>query len=79
MVVGEEAKLPIFILLVVELDCALPASLLIVVELPEVGNDALSRTGIGTKALDEGVVEVSLAAFGSPIASQEHGGLHAHR
>jgi hypothetical protein len=79
VVVGEEAELPIFILQVVELDCALPASLLIVVELPEVGDDALSRTGVGAKALHEGVVEVSLAVFGSPIASKEHGGLRVHR
>jgi hypothetical protein len=67
--VREEAKLLILALLVVELDCALPASLLIVVELPEVGDDALSWAGFGAKALDESIVEVRLAVLGSPIAS----------
>jgi hypothetical protein len=69
MIGGEEAKLVIFTLLVVELDCALPAPLLVVVRLSEVGNDALTRTGFGAIALDESVVEVRLAVLGSPIAS----------
>ena len=46
MVVWEETELPIFALLVVEPDGALPAKFLVVVELTEVSDDALSRTGL---------------------------------
>lgn len=69
----------IFALLVMEPDGALPATFLLVVEFTEVGDDALSRTGPSANAFDECVIDVSLAVLGSPIASQEHGGLPAHR
>ncbi len=79
MVVGEEPKLAIFALLVVEPDRALPVAFLLVVELTEVGDDALSRTRLGANAFDQSVVEVRLAVLGSAIASQEHSGLLAHQ
>ena len=79
MVVREETELPIFALLVMEPDGALPATFLIVVKLSEVGDDALSRTGLGANAFNQIVVDVRLAVLGSPIASQEHSGLPAHK
>jgi hypothetical protein len=63
----------------VEPDSALPAAFLLVVKLTEVGDDTLSRAGLGANAFDESVVDVRLAVLGSPIASQEHRGLPAHR
>ena len=62
-------------LAVVEDDGALPATLLVVVEFAEVGDDVLSRPGLGAHALDQGVVGVGLAVFGPGVASQEHAGL----
>ena len=64
-------------LAVVDDDGALPAFLLVVVELAEIGDDVLTRPGIGADALDEGVVGVGLAIFGAGVAAQEHGGLRA--
>ena len=75
VVVREETELTIFALLVVEPDGALPAKFLVVVELSQVSDDALSRSGLGANALDDGVVGVRLAVLGSPMASQEHGSL----
>src|SRR5579862_7680646 len=46
IVIRKEAELKVFALLIVEPDGALPAPLLIVVELAEVGDDALSRSGL---------------------------------
>jgi len=54
---------------------ALPASLLIVVELPEIGDNVLSRPGLSTCTLDQGVVGVGLAVFVADVTAQEHGGL----
>jgi len=79
VVVREKTELPIFALLVVEPDGALPVAFLIVVKLSEVGDDALSRPGLGANAFNESVVDVRLAVLGSAIASQEHSGLPAHR
>ena len=53
VVVREETELPIFALLVVKPDGALPATFLVVVELAEVGDDALSRTGLGADAFHQ--------------------------
>jgi len=47
----------------VEDDGTLPAPLLIVVQLAEVGDDILPGTGLGAHSLDEGVVGVRLAVL----------------
>src|SRR5262249_21334558 len=78
-IVREETELLIFALLVVKADGPLPASFLLVVQLTQVGDDALSRAGLSANAFDEGVVDVRLAVFCSPMASQEHHGLPVHR
>ena len=62
----------IFSLPVVKHDGALPATFLVVVELTEMGDDPLSRPGLGADAFDESVVGVRLAVLGAVIASQEH-------
>ena len=63
VVVGEEAELTIFALPVVEHDGALPTAFLVVVELAEMGDDALSRSGLGANAFDHGVVGMRLAVL----------------
>ncbi len=70
--IGEEAKLAVFPLAIVEDDGALPASFLVVVELAEVGDDMLARPGLGAHALDQSVVGVRLAIFGPGVSPQEH-------
>ena len=62
-------------LAVVEDDGALPATLLVVVEFAEVGDDVLTRPGLGADAFDEGVVGVGLAVLGAGVAAQEHDSL----
>jgi hypothetical protein len=70
--IGEEAELPVFTLAIVKEDRALPASFLVVVQLAEVGDGMLSRPGLGTHTLDEGVVGMGLAVLGAMVASQKH-------
>ena len=53
----------------------MPTTLLVVVQFAEVGNHVLARPGIGTRALDQGVVGVGLAVFVAGISAQEHAGL----
>jgi hypothetical protein len=62
--VGEEPQLLGFALPVVKEHGALPASLQILIEFAEVGDDVLARSGLGAHALDQGVVGVGLAVFG---------------
>ena len=54
---------------------ALPAPLLVVVELAEVGDDVLAGSRLGAHALDQGVIGVGLAVFIAAVAAQEHAGL----
>src|SRR5208283_845058 len=69
IVVGEEAELPGITLAIVDDHGALPATLLVVVELTEVGDDLLPGPGRGTHALDQGIVGVGLAVFGPGVAA----------
>jgi hypothetical protein len=50
----------------------LPAALLIVVELTEIGDDLLPGPRRGTHTLDQGIVAVGLAVFVAGVAAQEH-------
>ena len=75
IVVGEEAKLPGVSLAVVDDHGALPATLLVMVELAEVGDDVLAGSRLGAHALDQGVIGVGLAVFIAAVAAQEHAGL----
>ena len=77
LVVGEETELTVFSLLVVKHDGSLPTAFLVVVELAEMGDDALSRSGLGADAFHQGVVGMRLAVFGAVVASQEHDRLPA--
>ena len=67
--------MPLFALAVVEDDSALPASLLVMVEFAQVGDDVLARPRFGAHALDQSVVGVRLAVFGPGVPPQEHGRL----
>ncbi len=53
----------------------LPAALLVVVQLAQVGHNVLAWPGLGTRALDQGVVGVGLAVLVASVAAQEHTGL----
>jgi len=75
IVVGEEAELLGVSLAIVHDDGALPAALLIVVELTEVSDDVLPGPCGGTQALDQGLGGVGLAVFGTGGAAPEQTGL----
>ena len=77
VIVGEEAELLAVPLAVVDAHGTLPAPLLVVVELTEIGDDVLARPRVGADALDQGVVGVGLAVLGAGVAAQEHLGLLA--
>ena len=64
---------------VVNDDGALPAALLVVIQLAEVGNHVLARPRLGARALDQGVIGVSLAVFVARVPAQEHADLLATR
>jgi polyhydroxyalkanoate synthase len=70
--IGEEAELAFFALSVVKDDGALPASFLVLVEFPQIGDDVLARPRLGAHALDQSVVGVRLAVFGPGVPPQEH-------
>ena len=48
----------------------MPASLLVMVELPEIGDDMLAWSSFGTDALNKGVVGVGLAVLGTGVAGR---------
>ena len=62
-------------LAVVEDNRALPASLLVVVEFAEIGDDVLAWPGVGADALDQGIVGMLLAVFGLAVGTEKHGQL----
>src|SRR5437867_13363007 len=74
-IVGKEAQLSAITLAVVKDHRALPAVLLIVVQLAEVSDDVLAWPGIRPHTLDKSVVGVRLAILGSCVGSKKHGGL----
>ncbi|MGO9597766.1 MAG: hypothetical protein ACLP7Q_07170 [Isosphaeraceae bacterium] len=47
----------------------MPATLLVVVELTEAGDELLSGPCRGTHALDQGIVGMGLAVFGAGVAA----------
>ena len=74
-VIGKKAELFGLALAVMEDNGTLPASLLVVVEFAEIGDDLLARPGVGAHALDQGIVGMLLAVFGLVVASEKHGQL----
>jgi hypothetical protein len=57
----------------------LPAALLVVVEFAQIGDDVLTRPGLGASALHQGVVSVGLSVLVASVAAQEHAGLPSTR
>ena len=72
LVVGEKSKLLGIALAIVKDNGALPAAFFVVIEIAQMGNNALPRPGIGANAFDEGKVGMHLAILGPAIASEKH-------
>jgi hypothetical protein len=75
IVIGEEPELLGISLAVVDDHGPLLTALLIMIPLAQIGNDMLTRSGLGTYTFDQYIVDVGFAVLLAYRAAQEHAGL----